>query len=63
MQSLSRTVGNVERDGPAPAYTMSLSEEKRVALREYVRKKLPIAPDGSIHLIARAWAVLGARKK
>ena len=48
---------------PAPAYTMSLSEEKRVALREYVRKKLPIAPDGSIHLIARAWAVLGARKK
>ena len=49
--------------GPAPAYTMSLSEEKRVALREYVRKKLPIAPDGSIHLIARAWAVLGARKK
>jgi hypothetical protein len=49
--------------GPAPAYTMSLSEEKRVTLREYVRKKLPIAPDGSIHLIARAWAVLGARKK
>jgi hypothetical protein len=42
---------------------MSLSEEKRVALREYVRKKLPIAPDGSIHLIVRAWAVLGARKK
>ena len=29
--------------GPAPAYTMSLSEEKRVALREYVRKKLPIS--------------------
>jgi len=49
--------------GPAPAYTMSLSEEKRVALREYIRKKLPISPDGSIPLIARAWAVLGARKK
>ena len=49
--------------GPAPAYTMSLSEEKRIALREYIRKILPIAPDGSIPLIARAWAVLGARKK
>jgi SAM-dependent methyltransferase len=49
--------------GPAPAYTMSLSEEKRVTLREYIRKKLPIAPDGLIHLMARAWAVLGVRKK
>jgi 2-polyprenyl-3-methyl-5-hydroxy-6-metoxy-1,4-benzoquinol methylase len=48
--------------GPAPSYAMSLSEEKRVALREYIRQTLPIAADGSIHLIARAWAVRGVRK-
>jgi|SRR5919197_669772 SAM-dependent methyltransferase len=48
--------------GPAPSYAMSLSEEKRVALREQIRLTLPIAADGSIHLIARAWAVRGVRK-
>jgi SAM-dependent methyltransferase len=48
--------------GPAPGYTMSLSEERRVALRERIRLTLPAAPDGSIHLIARAWAVHGVRK-
>jgi ubiquinone/menaquinone biosynthesis C-methylase UbiE len=49
--------------GPAPSYAVSLSEERRVALREHIRAKLPIAPDGSIHLVARAWAVRGERKK
>lgn len=44
---------------PAPGYTMSLSEERRAALREYIRARLPIAADGSIHLIARAFAVRG----
>jgi SAM-dependent methyltransferase len=48
--------------GPAPGYAMSLSEEQRFALREKIRITLPIAPDGSIHLIARAWAVRGVRK-
>ena len=48
--------------GPAPSYAMSLSEERRVALREHIRLTLPIATDGSIHLIARAWAVHGVRK-
>jgi len=48
--------------GPAPNYTMSLVEERRNALREYLRLTLPIASDGSIHLIARAWAVRGVRK-
>ena len=47
--------------GPAPSYTMSLSEEQRSALRERIRATLPIAADGSIHLIARAWAVRGVR--
>ena len=42
---------------PAPGYCMSLDEACRVALRERIRAGLPIRPDGSIHLIARAWAV------
>ena len=44
---------------PAPGYAMSLTEERRGALREHIRAKLPIARDGSIDLIARAWAVRG----
>jgi SAM-dependent methyltransferase len=48
--------------GPASSYTMSLSQERRIALREYPRQRLPIAHDGSIRLIARAWAVLGFHK-
>jgi len=42
---------------PAPGYCMSLPEDRRAALREHIRAGLPIRPDGSIHLIARAWAV------
>jgi hypothetical protein len=44
---------------PAPGYCMSLSEERRAALRERIRSMLPIEIDGSIRLIARAWAVRG----
>ena len=47
--------------GPAPAYTLSLNEENRAELRECLRKILPVAEDGSIPLIARAWAVRGIR--
>jgi SAM-dependent methyltransferase len=47
--------------GPAPAYTTGLSEERRAALRERIRAALPIAADGSIDLVARAWAVRGTR--
>ena len=39
---------------PAPGYAMSLTEERRAALRERIRAGLPIAVDGSIHLTARA---------
>jgi SAM-dependent methyltransferase len=46
---------------PAPGYAMSLSAERRDELRERIRAALPIAPDGSIRLIARAWAVRGKR--
>ena len=44
---------------PAPGYCMSLSEDRRTVLRERIRKDLPIRSDGTIHLIARAWAVRG----
>jgi SAM-dependent methyltransferase len=45
--------------GPAPAYAMSLGEDRRGALREHLRASLPTAVDGSIHLTARAWAARG----
>jgi hypothetical protein len=38
---------------------MTLSEDRRAALRERIRANLPIAADGSISLVARAWAVRG----
>jgi SAM-dependent methyltransferase len=44
---------------PAPAYAMSLTEERRGALRDRIRAALPVSGDGSIQLIARAWAVRG----
>jgi hypothetical protein len=40
---------------------MSLSEDRRAELREYLRARLPYDGDGSISLIARAWAVRGGR--
>jgi SAM-dependent methyltransferase len=43
--------------GPAPAYAMSLSESARTTLRERLRSRLPVQPDGSLALSARAWAV------
>ncbi len=49
--------------GPAPSYTMALSEVHRAALRERIRANLPSRPDGSIHLTARAWAVRGVTER
>jgi len=46
---------------PAPGYATSLSEERRVALRERIRASLPTNSKGEHHLIARAWAVRGVR--
>ncbi len=43
--------------GPGPAYVMSLGDDARAQLRERLRERLPIRADGSIQLIARAWAV------
>jgi SAM-dependent methyltransferase len=46
---------------PAPSYAMSRDEAGRAALRERIRAALPVEADGSIRLVARAWAVRGAR--
>jgi SAM-dependent methyltransferase len=45
--------------GPAPGYAMSLDEARRAVLREHLRARLPSAADGTIPLVARAWAVRG----
>ncbi|MGH7267050.1 MAG: class I SAM-dependent methyltransferase [Candidatus Rokuibacteriota bacterium] len=47
--------------GPAPGYAMALPEDGRAALRDRIRARLPVEPDGSIRLTARAWAVRGLR--
>jgi hypothetical protein len=45
--------------GPAPAYAMALDESRRARLRDVIRERMPVGPDGSISLAARAWAVRG----
>jgi SAM-dependent methyltransferase len=47
--------------GPAPGYVMALDEPRRTALRERLCSTLPYERDGSIRLVARAWAVRGSR--
>lgn len=47
--------------GPAGAQCVSLSEDDRERLRKHLEGALPISPDGTIPLIARAWAVRGMR--
>jgi SAM-dependent methyltransferase len=46
--------------GPAPGYATSLDEAARSRLRDRIAYRLPATPDGSITLIARAWAVRAA---
>ncbi|WP_433367654.1 class I SAM-dependent methyltransferase [Actinoplanes sp. CA-142083] len=45
--------------GAAPAYLARLSPEKQEAIRALLDARLPRDPDGSIALIAGAWAVRG----
>ena len=47
--------------GPAPGYVRSLNDEQQETLRERIKSALPFALDGSIPLVARAWAVRGFR--
>lgn len=45
--------------GPAPGYARGLPPDRRDLLRDTIRRRLPIALDGTIPLQARAWAVRG----
>jgi len=45
--------------GPAPTYVMMLEEAERNNLKDALAQRLPIKEDGSIPLVARAWAVKG----
>jgi len=45
--------------GPAPAYVASLDDERRSRLRQRLLASVPVAADGSISLVARAWGVRG----
>ena len=47
--------------GAAPSYLKTLDEERLTAIRERLRAALPTAADGSIALVARAWAARGGR--
>lgn len=45
--------------GPAPSYVATLAGDRREALARTLDTRLPRGPDGSIPLVARAWAVRG----
>jgi SAM-dependent methyltransferase len=45
--------------GPAGGYATRLSEPRRAALADALRRRLPTAADGTITLPVRAWAVRG----
>jgi len=47
--------------GPAPSYVAAMEPSSRKALAEQLNRSLPRTPDGSIPLVARAWAVWGRR--
>lgn len=42
--------------GPAPTYVLSLDKPERDKLRDALLERLPIQADGSIPMLARAWA-------
>jgi len=45
--------------GPAPSFVLSLDEAEKNKLRNALEARLPIKPDGSISMVARAWAGKG----
>jgi SAM-dependent methyltransferase len=49
-------LGNV---GPAPSYVMGLNKQDRSRLKNKLYESLPINDNGTISLVARAWAVKG----
>jgi SAM-dependent methyltransferase len=48
--------------GPAPTYCLSLPEDRREQLRQRLAATLPVESDGSIRLVARAFAVRGTKR-
>ena len=46
----------------AQRYVSGLDDERKAALREQLRATLPVAADGSLHVIDRAWAVRGTKR-
>lgn len=49
--------------GAAPAYLAGLPPDARDRIRERLRTSVPAAPDGSLPLSARAWAVRGTASR
>jgi len=47
--------------GPAGSYIVSLNKKKRGEIKNKLLKRLPMEPDGSIRLVARAIAVRGTK--
>jgi SAM-dependent methyltransferase len=45
--------------GPAPAYVAALDASAQIALRDHLQARIPVQDDGSLALIARAWAIRG----
>jgi len=45
--------------GPAPSFLLSLDEAEQYRLRSALKARLPTQPDGSISMVARAWAAKG----
>jgi SAM-dependent methyltransferase len=50
----------LSRQGPAPTYLASLNEEMRDSIRDALKARLVPNADGTIAMIARAWAVQGS---
>ena len=48
-------------DSPAQRHVASLDEDRRAHLRSRLHDTLPIASDGSIALVTRAWAAKGVK--
>lgn len=49
--------------GPAPSFVLSLDEDRKDKLRYSLKARLPTQPDGSICMVARAWAAKGQLSK
>ncbi len=49
--------------GPAGTYVQSLESGDRNRLRDALHERLPIQADGSIPMLARAWAARGKKAK